>query len=85
MTVFVFVQKVLVIVEKSDGVKRVIVIAESLLHCSIFTVVNVERKVLIELKSVKRNHLKLGKRGVDEAMHLQWLTILVPITGPETL
>ena len=48
MTVDVFVQKVLVIVKKADGVKRVIVIAESLLHCSIFTVVNVERKVLIE-------------------------------------
>ena len=41
MTVFVFVQKVLVIVEKADGVKRVIVIAESLRHFPIFTAVNV--------------------------------------------
>jgi len=64
MTVLVFVERVLVIVEKADGVERVIVIAESLLHCSIFTAVNVEKKLLIKLKSVKRNHLKLTeKRG----------------------
>ena len=64
MTVLVSVQTVLVIVKKADGVKRVIVIAESLCHFSIFTAVKVEGKVLIELMSVKRNHLKLGeKRG----------------------
>ena len=39
----------MVIVEKADGIKRVIVIAESSRHFSIFTGVNVERKVLIEL------------------------------------
>jgi len=62
MTVLVFVERVLVIVEKADGVKRVIVIAESLCHFSIPTAVKVERKVLIELKSVERIHLKLGEK-----------------------
>ena len=72
MTVLVFVQKVLVIVEMAEDVIRVFVIAEILRHFSIFTAVNVEGKVLIELESVERNNLKLGESGVDEA--LQWLT-----------
>ena len=82
MTTIVFAEIVLVIVRKAGGVKRVIVIIESLRHFSIFTFVNVERKVLIELESVKRNHLKLGKNGVDKAWRLQWLATLFPITGP---
>ena len=68
----------------AEGVIRVFVIAEILRHFSIFTAVNVEGKVLIELESVERNNLKLGESGVDEALRLQWLTILFPITGPET-
>ena len=63
VTVVVFVERVLVIVESASGVKRVIVIAESLCHFLIFTARNVERKVLIELESVNRNHLNRGKAG----------------------
>jgi len=51
---------------------------------SIFPAVNVERKVLIELESVERDHLKLGKSGVDKALRLWWLTTLFSITGPKT-
>ena len=34
----------------------------------IFTTVNVERKVLINLGFVERNHLNFGRSGVDEAL-----------------
>ena len=34
----------------------------------IFPTANVENKVLINLDSVKLNHLKLGRSGVDEAL-----------------
>ena len=47
------------------------VIAERLFHFPVFTAVNIEEKVLIELESVKRNHLKLEENGVDKALSLQ--------------
>ena len=65
------VETVLVIIERTGDVKRVVVIVESLCHFSIFTVVNVESGVLIELESVKRNYLKLGRSGVDKALRLR--------------
>ena len=46
---------------------------------SIFTAVNVESKVLINLESVEHNYLKLGKSGVDEALRT---VDNVPITCP---
>ena len=53
--VIVIVEIVIVIVERVCGV-------ESLRHFSIFTAVNVERKVLIEMESVERNYLKMRER-----------------------
>ena len=46
----------------------------------------VESEVLINLDSVERNHLKLRKSGVDEALRLVDNTgiVLFPVTGSET-
>ena len=46
----------------------------------------VEREVLINLESVERNHLKLRKSGVDEALRLVDNTgiVLFPVAGSET-
>ena len=77
VTVIVFVETVLVIVIRFSGV-------QSLRHCSIFTAVQVEGKVLIELESAKRNRLNLVKSGVDKTLSPQLLTTPFLITRPET-
>jgi len=71
------IERVIVIVERVYGAERVIgilagvvVFPECLRHFSIFTAANVERKVLINLEFVGRDHLKLGKSGVDEVLLL---------------
>ena len=60
-------------IERVIGISgRVMVVVESSQHFSIFTALNVESKVLVDLQFDKLNCLNLGKRGVDKYSRLSW-------------